>query len=109
MTRTECVRMPAYILAKYPDGMTVVLQYEFGKLNDATGVFMANADATNDADGADFRITILTGAATGGKAIVGLSASLPVDSILMSRSVRPNWLRFCVVGRRSAGKYGFTP
>ena len=33
MTRTEGVRMPAYILAKYPDEMTAVLQYEFGKLN----------------------------------------------------------------------------
>ena len=33
MTRTEGVKMPAYLLAKYPDQMTVVLQYEFGKLN----------------------------------------------------------------------------
>ena len=33
MTRSEGVKMPAYLLTKYPDEMTVVLQYEFGKLN----------------------------------------------------------------------------
>ena len=33
MTRSEGVKMPAYLVAKYPDEMTVVLQYEFGKLN----------------------------------------------------------------------------
>ena len=33
MTRSEGVKMPAYLIAKHPDEMTVVLQYEFGKLN----------------------------------------------------------------------------
>ena len=33
MTRTEGVKMPAYLIEKYPNEMTVVLQYEFGKLN----------------------------------------------------------------------------
>ena len=33
MTRSDGVKMPAYLIAKYPDEMTVVLQYEFGKLN----------------------------------------------------------------------------
>lgn len=31
-TRTEGVKMPGYLLEKYPNEMTVVLQYEFGKL-----------------------------------------------------------------------------
>jgi stringent starvation protein B len=33
MTRSDGVKMPAYLIAKYPDEMTIVLQYEFGKLN----------------------------------------------------------------------------
>lgn len=33
MTRSEGVKMPAYLIEKYPNEMTVVLQYEFGKLN----------------------------------------------------------------------------
>jgi hypothetical protein len=32
-TRAEGVKMPDYLIAKYPGEMTVVLQYEFGKLN----------------------------------------------------------------------------
>ena len=31
MTRSEGVKMPAYLAAKYPDEMTIVLQYEFGQ------------------------------------------------------------------------------
>ena len=33
MTRSDGVKMPAYLQEKYPNEMTVVLQYEFGKLN----------------------------------------------------------------------------
>lgn len=33
MTRFEGVKMPGYLQVKYPDEMTIVLQYEFGKLN----------------------------------------------------------------------------
>ena len=33
MTRSEGVKMPGYLVEKHPTEMTVVLQYEFGKLN----------------------------------------------------------------------------
>lgn len=33
MTRSEGVKMPPYLVEKYPNEMTIVLQYEFGKLN----------------------------------------------------------------------------
>ena len=33
MTRSTGVKMPGYLVEKYPAEMTVVLQYEFGKLN----------------------------------------------------------------------------
>jgi stringent starvation protein B len=33
MTRSDGVKMPAYLQEKYPNEMTIVLQYEFGKLN----------------------------------------------------------------------------
>ena len=33
MTRFEGVKMPGYLQVKYPDEMTIVLQYEFGRLN----------------------------------------------------------------------------
>ena len=33
MTRSEGVKMPGYLIEKYPVEMTIVLQYEFGKLN----------------------------------------------------------------------------
>ena len=31
-TRAEGVKMPAYLTAKYPDDMSIVLQYQFGQL-----------------------------------------------------------------------------
>jgi hypothetical protein len=31
-TRAEGVKLPDYLLAKYPDEMTIVLQYEFERL-----------------------------------------------------------------------------
>jgi stringent starvation protein B len=33
MTRSAGVKIPTYLQEKYPNEMTVVLQYEFGKLN----------------------------------------------------------------------------
>jgi hypothetical protein len=33
LTKAEGVKLPAHLLSKYPDEMTIILQYEFARLN----------------------------------------------------------------------------